>query len=93
MLNQTVGNGFQSIPQPSIFSFNSTQAKSVKPNDISIKVIDSYYQSINNLDEIDRIRYLNDYERLIDQIEKIYKTHHSISNDEKNYVYKYLKDE
>ncbi len=56
----------------SIVTLNTLQpqynidARSQVSKATSIKVIDNHFKSINNLDEIERLRYMNDYKSLKD---------------------------
>eukprot|EP00347_Sterkiella_histriomuscorum_P013647 403363914 len=64
-----------------------------EPKSIKIQVIDSYYQSINNMEEVDEIRYRNDYQRLYNQILKIWKTTPSIPQSEMKQTKRFLEQE
>ncbi|CDW85714.1 UNKNOWN [Stylonychia lemnae] len=95
MKKQTVqpssnGNPMLSHQGTTIFSQKSLSKKS---ETLKIEVIDTYYQSINNLDEVERIRFINDFTRLMNQIEKIFNTNERITLDEVKYVKGFLKKE
>lgn len=59
------------------------QKRSKEPKSLKIEVIDSYYQSINKMEEVDKIRYLNDFQRLFSQIQKVWKTVPIVPHHEK----------
>ena len=40
-----------------------------------IDVIDSYYESINNQDEVDKIKFITDYQRLMEALVRLWRAH------------------
>lgn len=68
-----------------------TMASKSKPT--SVKVIDSYYKTLNNLDEVDRLRYLNDFKRLKDQIISVWNTNPIITKVERSFILKFIEAE
>ncbi|CDW75692.1 UNKNOWN [Stylonychia lemnae] len=58
-----------------------------------ISLIDDYYKSLNNNDEIERIRFVNDYQRLMQIVNKIYSAASIFPQKEKIAVRKLLEKE
>jgi hypothetical protein len=45
----------------------------------NIQVIDKYYNTINNSEEIERLKFVLEYKRLLAQASYLWKTHHILS--------------
>eukprot|EP00347_Sterkiella_histriomuscorum_P004798 403359057 len=73
---------------------NSSQSKvrkSQKAIVTNINVVDEYYKNINNDEEIESIKFLNEFKRLFDTLEKLWKTNPNlIPQQEQDFVLFFL---
>ena len=62
---------------------------------MKIDVIDNYYQSINNESEVEKIKFINEYQRLLTQADNFWKTipPRSRMEQEKSFVTALLENE
>ena len=59
----------------------------------NIEVIDNYYEKINNSDEVERLIFINEFQRLFKQIEIHWKAQSFIPEYEKKFVRRMLERE